>query len=56
MLKDECKTEFRFEKNNLPLLANVLQIPPVFKCPQGSIAGGMEGLCMLLKRLTYPCR
>lgn len=56
MLNDERKNEFRFEKNHLPLLADVLQIPPVFKCPQGSVADGMEGLCMLLKRLSYPCR
>ena len=56
MLNDECKTEFRFEKAHLPLLADVLQIPPMFKCSQGSVADGMEALCMLLKRLSYPCR
>ena len=56
MLNDECKTEFRFEKSHLPLLADVLQIPPMFKCSQGSVADGMEALCMLLKRLSYPCR
>ena len=56
MLNDECKTEFRFEKTHLPLLADVLQIPPMFKCSQGSVADGMETLCMLLKRLSYPCR
>ena len=52
MLNDECKTEFRFEKTHLPLLADVLQIPPMFKCSQGSVADGMEALCMLLKRLV----
>ena len=56
MSNDECITEFRFEKSHLPLLADVLQIPPMFKCPQGSVADGMEALCMLLKRLSYPCR
>ena len=56
MLNDECKTEFRFEKTHLPLLADVLQIPPRFKCLQGSVADGMEALCMLLKRLSYLCR
>lgn len=56
MLNDECKNEFRFEKNHLPLLADVPQIPPVFKCPRASVADGMEGLCMLLKRLSYSCR
>lgn len=56
MLNDECKAEFRSEKTHLPLLADVLQIPPMFKCSQGSVADGMEALCMLLKRLSYPCR
>ena len=56
MLNDECKTEFRFEKTHLPLLADVLQIPLMFKCSQGSVADGLEALCMLLKRLSYPCR
>ena len=55
-LNDECKTEFRFEKTHLPMLADVLQIPPMFKCSQGSVADGMEALCMLLKWLSYPCR
>ena len=56
MLNDECKTEFCFEKSHLPLLVNVLQTPPMFKCSQGSVADGLEALCMLLKRSSYPCR
>ena len=56
MLNDECKTEFRSEKTHLQLLAVAIQIPPTFKCPQGSVANGLEALCMLLKRLSYPCR
>ena len=56
MLNDEYKIEFRFEKTHLPLLADLLQISPMFKCSQGSVADGMEALSMLLKRLSYPCR
>ena len=56
ILNDERKTKFRFEKTHLPLLADVLQIPPMFKCSQGSVADSMEALCMLLKRWNYPCR
>ena len=52
----ECKANFRVEKRDLPALAEALQIPGVFKTNQRSIAGGMEGLCMLLKRFAYPCR
>ena len=29
---------------------------PTFQCPQRSVCDGIEGLCMLLKRLAYPCR
>ena len=47
----ECKANFRVEKRDLPALAEALQIPGVFKTNQRSIAGGMEGLCMLLKLL-----
>ncbi|XP_068742300.1 uncharacterized protein [Montipora capricornis] len=56
MSEAECKAEFRFEKKDLPTLAEALQIPPTFKLRQGSIVSGMEGLCILLRRLAYPCR
>ena len=52
----ECKAEFRFEKPDINLLAGVLQIPDRFICPQGTVVSGVEGLCILLKRLAYPCR
>jgi len=52
----ECKAEFRVEKQDLPRLVQTLQLPPVFKCEQRSICDHMEGLCMLLKRVAYPCQ
>ena len=52
----ECKAEFRFAKMDIPLLAEALGIPEKFICHQGTRSEGIEGLCMLLKRLTYPCR
>ena len=52
----ECKAEFRVEKHDLPRLVAALQPPPVFKCEQRSICDDMEGLCILLKRVVYPCR
>ena len=48
--------EFRVKKHDLPDLAAALQIPNQFACHQRSVADGMEGLCMLLRRLSYPCR
>ena len=52
----ECRTELRFDKNDLPLLMRYLQIPERIVCEQGTVCDGMESLCILLKRLAYPCR
>ena len=52
----ECTAEFRFHKEEIPLLAEVLQIPEKFKCYQGTVCEGTEALCMTLRRLAYPCR
>ena len=52
----ECKTDFRFEKYDIPLLVDVLGLPDKIKCKQGTICDSTEGLCIVLKRLAYPCR
>ena len=41
---------------DLPRLAEALQLPPTFHCQQRTVFDSMEGLCMLLKRVSYPCR
>ena len=56
MTEDECLSEFRFRKADIPRLSQALRIPDVITCHQGTICEGTEGLCMLLKRLCYPCR
>ena len=48
----ECKAEFRFERGDIERLADVLQLPPTFTCPQGSVCDRIEGLCILLRRLA----
>ena len=53
---DECLSEFRFHKRDIPLLADVLQVPDVTTCYQRSVCSGLEALCVVLKRLAYPCR
>ena len=53
---DECRSEFRFYKNDIFLLAEALNIPEVLTCYNGSKVGGIEGLCIFLKRFCYPCR
>jgi len=56
LTEDECWGEFRFAKQDIPVLADVLQLPDVFRCEQRSIYDRIEGLCILLKRFAYPCR
>ena len=54
--ESECVAEFRCRKRDIPKLFDVLQIPDPIICDQRSTCSGTEGLCMLLKRLSYPCR
>ena len=56
MTDDECKAEFRFYKNDIYLLREVLDIPDIIKCPNGGLVDGMEALSVLSKRFAYPCR
>lgn len=52
----EFKAEFRFGMSELQLLAEALRIPDKFTCVNGTVASGLEGLLMFLKRFSYPCR
>ena len=53
---DECLSEFRFRKHDLPSLAKVLQIPDKITLYQRSVCSGLEAVCLVLRRLAYPCR
>ena len=52
----ECMANFRVEKHHIPQVEDVLQIPQYFVCDQGTVCEGTEGLCMILKRYSFPCR
>ena len=52
----ECMAEFRCRKSDEEMLGELLNLPPKFICPQGSVCSDIEGLCICLKRLAYPCR
>ena len=56
MSDDECKAEFRFLKRDIQLLHDKLQIPQELVTANGSKFDGIEALCILLRRLAYPCR
>ena len=51
---EECVTELRLVKKDLKLLMHYLEIPEKIICSQGAVCSGIEGLCILLKRLAYP--
>lgn len=53
---DECKTEFRFLKNDIYQLANLLRIPEKVSTYNRIKVSGIEALCIFLKRFAYPCR
>ena len=53
---DECKAEFRFLKEDIYRLINVLQLPRELTMYNRLKVDAEEGLCLLLKRFAYPCR
>ena len=57
-MKVEYKVELRFDKSDLAVLLHALRFPDRsrFVCSQRNVCSGMEGLCILLKRLAFSCR
>ena len=53
---DECLADFRVDKDDILRLAEALRLPGRFRCSQGTLCSDLEGLCILLKRLAFPCR
>ena len=56
LTNEQCKTMFRFEKDDLPRIQMALRIPQKIVCRNRTIVSGTEGLCILLRRLAYPNR
>ena len=52
----ECKSEFRFFRNDVYRLGEILNIPEELVCYNGVVCNKYEALCILLKRYAYPCR
>ena len=48
--------EFRFAKHDIRFLVQTLGIPDYMWWYQGTRFSGIEGICLLLRRLAYPCR
>ena len=47
---------FQFAKDDLETLCRLLRLPPVMSGRNRTSWSGMEGLCLVLRRLSYPCR
>lgn len=54
--EEQCFIEFRFGKNNLCVLLDVLNIPDRVTSTKETVCDGMEALCILLRSLSFPCR
>ena len=53
---DQCVSEFRFEKKDVYILAETLEIAESIICYNGTKVDGIESLCIYLKRFAYLCR
>ena len=52
----QCNIEFRFFRSHIYDLKNVLNIPEKIVSCQRTVSSGVDALCILLKRLAFPCR
>ena len=57
-ISDDCVAEFRFEKNDISRLVTALQLPDEIQCGMFNDlrVSSVEALCVILKRLAFPCR
>ncbi|ETI30432.1 hypothetical protein F443_22444 [Phytophthora nicotianae P1569] len=56
MSERNCIDRFRFGKTHLAILLWKLQLPAFFSTEEGYRTSGIEGLCIVLERLSYPSR
>jgi hypothetical protein len=56
MTDNECKTEFRFYRNDIYNLIDVFRVPAEFTYYNGLKVDAVETMCIFLKRFAYPCR
>ena len=56
LTNDQCRTMFRFDRDDIKILCHALKIPEKIICENRTTATNIEGLCIVLRRLAYPCR
>ena len=52
----QCHCLLRFEQEDLERLRRAFRIPDLIATVNGTVASGLEALCLVLYRLCYPCR
>lgn len=52
----DCVKMFHFDKDDIWLLHELLRCPEQWQGYNGTVAHGIEGICILLRRLSYPNR
>ena len=52
----DAKVYFRFNKPDITRLLNALQLPETIVCPDRTVSSDLEGLCIFLRRMSYPNR
>jgi hypothetical protein len=53
---EACKELFRMDKTDIPRVIALLEMPPKFRLKDRNSATSEEVFCLVLRRLTYPCR
>ena len=53
---DDTECEAKLRKADISVLAESPDSPKTFTCDQGSVIHAIEGLCVLLRRFSYPSR
>ena len=56
MTDDECKTEFRFYRNDVYELSEIMNLPDRIVCYNGLNMDRTEAFYIFLKRSAYPYR
>ena len=54
--EERCWNLFRFQKEHILLMKEQLHIPDIIHLKNNSVFTGVDALCILLRRLAYPCR
>lgn len=54
--EEQFRTLFRFKKEDIYALCDALGIPVKIVCKNRTVCTGIEGLCILIRRLAYPNR